>query len=38
MSRGRALGMIETFGLVFVLQAADAMVKAGEVMVRRKLK
>ena len=31
MSRGRALGMIETFGLVFILQAADAMVKAGEV-------
>ena len=31
MSNGRALGMIETFGLVFICQAADAMVKAGEV-------
>ena len=28
---GRALGMIETFGLVFITQAADAMVKAAEV-------
>ena len=28
---GRALGMIETFGLVFICQAADAMVKAAEV-------
>ncbi|MDR2458236.1 MAG: BMC domain-containing protein [Clostridiales Family XIII bacterium] len=26
-----ALGLIETFGLVFVLEAADAMVKAAEV-------
>lgn len=31
MSNGRALGMIETFGLVFICQAADAMVKTGEV-------
>ncbi len=31
MANGRALGMIETFGLVFICQAADAMVKAGEV-------
>ena len=29
--QGQALGMIETFGLVFMLQAADAMVKAAEV-------
>ena len=28
---GRALGMIETFGRVFICQAADAMVKAAEV-------
>ena len=28
MASGRALGMIETFGLVFITQAADAMVKA----------
>ena len=27
----KALGLIETFGLVFVLEAADAMVKAAEV-------
>jgi microcompartment protein CcmL/EutN len=27
----QALGMIETFGLVFMLEAADAMVKAAEV-------
>lgn len=26
-----ALGLIETFGLVFVLEAADAMVKAADV-------
>ena len=26
-----ALGAIETFGLVFVLEAADAMCKAGDV-------
>ena len=31
MASGRALGMIETFGLVFITQAADAMVKAAEV-------
>lgn len=29
--RYQALGMIETFGIVFVLQAADAMVKAASV-------
>ena len=27
----QALGLIETFGLVFMLEAADAMVKAAEV-------
>ncbi|MCG8472360.1 MAG: BMC domain-containing protein [Desulfobacterales bacterium] len=27
----RALGMIETFGIVFALEAADAMVKAADV-------
>ena len=31
MDRIEALGLIETFGLVFVLQAADAMCKAGDV-------
>ena len=31
MKRYQALGMIETFGIVFVLQAADAMVKAAGV-------
>lgn len=32
MSEGiQALGAIETFGLVFVLQAGDAMCKAGDV-------
>ncbi len=29
--RVRALGMIETFGIVFVLEAADAMIKAADV-------
>lgn len=29
--RYQALGAIETFGLVFVLEAADAMVKAADV-------
>lgn len=28
---GSALGAVETFGLVFVLEAADAMCKAGDV-------
>ena len=31
MGRYKALGLIETFGIVFVLQAADAMVKAADV-------
>lgn len=31
MGSKNALGLIETFGLVFVLEAADAMVKAAEV-------
>lgn len=31
MAKYSALGMIETFGLVFVLEAADAMVKAADV-------
>ena len=31
MAKYNALGMIETFGLVFVLEAADAMVKAADV-------
>lgn len=30
-SKYRALGMIETFGIVFVLEAADAMLKAADV-------
>ncbi len=29
--RPKALGMIETFGIVFLLEAADAMVKTGDV-------
>jgi len=31
MSRYEALGLIETFGLVFALEAADAMCKAADV-------
>jgi ethanolamine utilization protein EutM len=31
MERFEALGLIETFGLVFVLEAADAMCKAADV-------
>lgn len=31
MTNPRALGMIETFGIVFVLEAADAMLKAADV-------
>ena len=31
MVRYQALGLIETFGLVFVLEAADAMCKAADV-------
>lgn len=31
MKRYEALGLIETFGLVFVLEAADAMCKAADV-------
>jgi len=31
MNTKKALGLIETFGIVFVLEAADAMVKAAEV-------
>lgn len=31
MSNFEALGLIETFGLVFVLEAADAMCKAADV-------
>ncbi|WP_035293933.1 MULTISPECIES: BMC domain-containing protein [Clostridiaceae] len=31
MSRYKALGLIETFGLVFALEAADAMCKAADV-------
>ncbi|MEY8000894.1 BMC domain-containing protein [Clostridium sp. Mt-5] len=31
MSKYVALGLIETFGLVFVLEAADAMCKAADV-------
>lgn len=31
MERYEAIGAIETFGLVFVLEAADAMCKAAEV-------
>ncbi len=31
MRKVRALGLIETFGIVFVLEAADAMIKAADV-------
>lgn len=31
MARTEALGMIETFGIVFCIQAADAMCKAADV-------
>jgi microcompartment protein CcmL/EutN len=31
MSNYKALGLIETFGIVFVLEAADAMCKAADV-------
>ena len=31
MSNVKALGLIETFGLVYVLEAADAMCKAADV-------
>ncbi|QXM05097.1 BMC domain-containing protein [Crassaminicella indica] len=31
MSKYNALGLIETFGIVFVLEAADAMCKAADV-------
>lgn len=31
MSKYRALGLIETFGIVFVLEAADAMCKSADV-------
>ncbi len=31
MTSARALGIIETFGIVFVLEAADAMLKAADV-------
>lgn len=31
MERFNALGLIETFGIVFVLEAADAMCKAADV-------
>ncbi|HBJ2622536.1 TPA: BMC domain-containing protein [Clostridium botulinum] len=31
MARYQALGLIETFGLVFVLEAADAMCKSADV-------
>ncbi|MDF3001829.1 MAG: propanediol utilization protein PduA, partial [Bacillota bacterium] len=31
MVRFEALGLIETFGLVFILEAADAMCKAADV-------
>ncbi len=31
MKKADALGLIEAFGLVFVLEAADAMVKAADV-------
>lgn len=31
MERYEAIGAIETFGLVFVLEAADAMCKAADV-------
>ncbi|TFH94041.1 BMC domain-containing protein, partial [Porphyromonas levii] len=31
MARYKALGMVETFGLVFALEAADAMCKSADV-------
>ena len=31
MNKHRAIGMIEIFGLAYILQAADAMGKAGDV-------
>ena len=31
MARTEALGLVETFGIVFVIEAADAMVKAANV-------
>ncbi len=31
MAKAKALGLVETFGLVFVLEAADAMIKAADV-------
>lgn len=31
MIKGEAIGLIETFGLVFALEAADAMCKAADV-------
>ncbi len=31
LPRSKALGMVETFGIVFALEAADAMVKAADV-------
>ena len=31
MARSEALGLVETFGIVFVIEAADAMTKAAEV-------
>ncbi len=31
MTKARALGLIETFGIVFVLEAADAMLKTADV-------
>ncbi|MCG8531750.1 MAG: BMC domain-containing protein [Desulfovibrionales bacterium] len=31
MSRNRALGLLEAFGLVYVLEAADAMMKTADV-------
>ncbi|HSN57977.1 MAG TPA: BMC domain-containing protein [Clostridiaceae bacterium] len=34
MSNYKALGLIETFGIVFVLEAADAMCKAADKMLK----
>ena len=31
MARSEALGLVETFGIVFVIEAADAMCKAADV-------
>ena len=31
MARTEALGLVETFGIVFVIEAADAMCKAADV-------